>query len=63
MTNSQPQNTPDLSAEETAKLNAMLWPIDTDEWIEEWVEDIDDDAIDQLKNILFPEDVYWVDED
>lgn len=42
-----------LSAEEIAELNNILWPIDTDEGIQWWVEDISDDQLEKIGTILF----------
>ncbi len=48
-------NAKELSVQEIANLNKILWPIDTDEGLEWWVEDISDEQIGEISSILFDE--------
>ena len=48
-------NGKELSAQEIANLNKILWPIDTDEGLDGWVEDISDEQIEEIGSILFDE--------
>lgn len=47
------QPNPDLSAEDIQKLNAILGDIDTDEGLDEVPDQIDDEAIEEIWEILF----------
>jgi len=48
-----PKKPKKVSAEKIAKINKLVWPIDTDEWIEWGVEDISNEDIKELSNLLF----------